>query len=408
MTFFIFDLLIFDLFIFDFFIFDFFIFDLFIFDLFIFESKDEEQRIDETRRMFEFYIARLIEQQVVSAFREKEALENQRKLIEEEELKEQLTQAKKEATKKKLKQKKQKKKERVREKLEKEQEVLKKQEQEKKEKESKEQESKEKEKELKRKEQESKEKEISKENERKEREKKLQNQKKKDKSSKKESIQKNKQETSKRPTHDSPESIGPSNTSAKAFSANPVASVSNGNSTETTANGHPMNQTTCTRQPLSNGLYLAFDNQVNEEKKKKKRKKKTKKSKEDEGPVVLTVSQSALEKIRGNQKKSMNPDAPSFQVPVSTPQSKTLQSAKAPIDTLGSLGSSNSFDFEEEIQDDDKSMRHLLPTSLIDEVELPSLTKDSWSQNQLETVSNTSTLFQQSWAAQPNDFWKGH
>ena len=48
----------------------------------------EEQRLEEGRRMFQMFAAKMFEQRVLAAYREKVSLEKQEKLIEEEEAEE--------------------------------------------------------------------------------------------------------------------------------------------------------------------------------------------------------------------------------------------------------------------------------------------------------------------------------
>eukprot|EP01119_Soliformovum_irregulare_P010346 TRINITY_DN2541_c0_g1_i2.p1 TRINITY_DN2541_c0_g1~~TRINITY_DN2541_c0_g1_i2.p1 ORF type:complete len:982 (+),score=320.55 TRINITY_DN2541_c0_g1_i2:98-3043(+) len=74
------------------------------------EQMTEEQRLEEGRRMFQMFAAKMFEQRVLSAYREKVALENQRKLLEEEEELELQEALKKEAKTRKAKQKKERKK----------------------------------------------------------------------------------------------------------------------------------------------------------------------------------------------------------------------------------------------------------------------------------------------------------
>jgi len=83
------------------------------------DDMTDEQRVEEGKRMFQMFAAKMFEQRVWTAFREKEALEKQKKLIEEEEERERVLQAKKENKQRKREAKKQKKK-LQREKLEKE------------------------------------------------------------------------------------------------------------------------------------------------------------------------------------------------------------------------------------------------------------------------------------------------
>jgi len=61
------------------------------------EEMTEEQRLEEGRRMFQMFAAKMFEQRVLTAYREKVALENQQKLIEEEEAERRAVEAKKEA-----------------------------------------------------------------------------------------------------------------------------------------------------------------------------------------------------------------------------------------------------------------------------------------------------------------------
>lgn len=72
------------------------------------EEMTEEQRLEEGRRMFQMFAAKMFEQRVLSAYREKVALENQNRLIAEEEEKEKMEVLKKEAKVRKAKMKKQK------------------------------------------------------------------------------------------------------------------------------------------------------------------------------------------------------------------------------------------------------------------------------------------------------------